>query len=151
MKKKTIIAIYGRQNEGKSTTIRMIYNALIRTGIGGVPDREVPEHGDILVIVQVGDIRIAIESQGDPHGRMEEEDTLRPFSQAGCEIIICATRTRGTAVHMVDNIANEFGYHTLWTSTYFAPNFDVNLLNRRRAEDILRVIDDLILGRGRII
>ena len=148
MKKKTIISIYGRHNEGKSSTIRMIYDALVRSEIGGIPDREVPENGDILVIVQVGEIRVAIESQGDPHGRMEEEDTLRPFAQAACEIILCATRTRGTAVHMVDDLANEFGYHTLWTSTYYAPNFDVNLLNRRRSEEILRVIDDLMLGRG---
>lgn len=148
MIKKTIIAIYGRQSEGKSTTIRMIYNALVHPTMGGIPDRPVPDTGEILVIINIHGVRIGIESWGDPGGRMIAEDTLRELAKEKCDIIVCATRTKRDTVWLVDKVATEFEYNTLWTSTYYTPSLSHDLLNRRRAEDVVRVIDDLMLGRG---
>jgi hypothetical protein len=156
--KKTIIAVYGRANEAKTSTIRKVAGLLQakfpKATLSSIPN---PNEELLLTIdipLQQGKVtvRIGIESAGDPHGRMMEEDTLRKMAKpkdddnplGSCDVIICATRTRGDTVHLVDNIANEFGFNTLWLSSYYSPNLDTGILNRKAAESIVSIIETLI-------
>lgn len=145
---KTIIAVYGRESEGKSTSIKLACRKLLRDFPNAVPPAEgVNDNGDILTVITLGDIRIGFESQGDPKSRMISEDTLRQLANQECHIIICATRTRSETVRKVDEIANEFGYHTLWLSSYWSPSLNHNVLNDQLSDQIIRFITSLIVGQ----
>lgn len=145
---KTIIAIYGRANEGKSTSIKLACQKLLRDFPNTVsPIEEINYGGDILIILTLGTVKIGFESQGDPNSRMLSEDTIRYLANEGCQIIICATRTEGKTVRKVDEIANEFGYHTLWLSSYWCPSLNHNVLNDQLSDQIIRFITSLIVGQ----
>ena len=142
---KTIIGIYGRANEGKSSSIKLVCQKILRD----YPNTSVPEEvnysGDIFVIINLGSIRIGIESQGDPKSRMISEDTIRKLAEAKCDIIICATRTGGETVKKVDTIADEFDYHTLWLSSFWSPSLNNNVLNDQLSDVIIEFIRSLIV------
>jgi hypothetical protein len=152
---KTIIAVYGRANEGKSETIKKTCELLILNFPNAVPNPLVVNYnGDILVTVQLGNYKIGFESQGDPKSRMIHEDTIRKLADkkidpnlGGFDIIICATRTSGETVDKVDVIANQYSYNTLWKSSYYTPNLNRDVLNKKAAEEIIELITALITGQ----
>ncbi|MEQ7802139.1 hypothetical protein ABDJ41_20255 [Pedobacter sp. ASV1-7] len=151
---KTIIAIYGRQAEGKSTTIKLAYEFLISRYPNAIFNPIVDFSGDILSTVELNGIRIGFESQGDPSSRIITQDTLRKLADkdfniemGGCDIIICATRTEGQTVKKVDEIASKFGYHTIWISSFWSPTLNEQVLNEKAANNILDIIISLIIGQ----
>ncbi len=145
---KTIIAIYGRANEGKSSSIKLVCQKLLRDFPNAVPPvEEIIYEGDILIIITLGTIKVGFESQGDPNSRMLNEDTIRYLANEGCQIIICATRTEGKTVNKVDQIAEEFDYHTLWLSSYWSPSLNSNVLNDQLSDQIIRFITSLMVGQ----
>ena len=91
--------------------------------------------------ITLGNIKIGIESQGDPNSRMIREDTIKGLAEQNCNIIICATRTEGATVHKVDEIAKEYDFHTLWLSSFWCPSLNHNVLNRKAADNITQVIN----------
>ena len=152
---KTIIAIYGKTNEGKSETIKKVCELILETFPNAIPSQtDINYSGDILLTIQLDKIKIGIESQGDPNSRMIYDKTIRKLANkktdndlGGCDIIICATRTGGMTVKTVDNIANEFDFHTLWISSFWSPSLNHNVLNRKAAENIIGIIKSIIVGQ----
>ena len=51
---------------------------------------------DMRVVLTINDVKIGVESQEDP------KESLDLFVRIGCDVIICATRTRGAAVDAVN-------------------------------------------------
>jgi len=145
---KTIIAVYGRAAEGKSTSIKLACRKLLRDFPNAVPPAEgVNDNGDILTVITLGNVKIGFESQGDPKSRMISEDTLRQLANQGCHIIICATRTRSETVRKVDEIASEFGYNTLWLSSFWGTELNHDVLNDQLSDQLIRFITSLIVGQ----
>ncbi len=157
---KTIIAVYGRSNEGKSETIKNVCKTILDTFPNAIPIfpplippiTNIDYNGDILLAIQIGKIKIGIESQGDPNSRMISEDTVTKLADkdmvpeiGGCDIIICATRTEGKTVNKVDEIANKYDYHTLWISSFYSPHLDKIVLNRMASENIINIMKSLIV------
>ncbi len=104
----TIIAIRGVPNTGKTETIIKFYNLLkskyptskIENEIFGL---------DIRVIITINGVKIGIESQGDPKSRLLKSIPL--FVRNQCNIIVCATRTRGETVELIKEQEN---YEIIW-------------------------------------
>jgi len=151
---KTIIATYGASGKGKSTTIKIAAQLLIDQN----PNAKVfIQHDftyDILLTIQIGTIRIGFESQGDPKSRMLNYDTLRQLADkelnprlGNCNIIVCATRTRGETPKKVDQIADEYGFHSLWISSFMSPKLNHSVLNNMAANNIINVINSLMTGQ----
>lgn len=109
----TIIAIRGVGNVGKTETIKNIYHLLkskypeakIENKICGL---------DIRVIFTVNGVKIGIESRGDPSSRLFKSIPL--FVQRQCNIIICATRSRGKTVQLIKEQKN---YEIIWHEKLF--------------------------------
>lgn len=149
---RTIIGIYGRANEGKSRTIKNVCRLIIETFPIAIPSiAEINYDGDILLTIQIGAVKIGLESQGDPNSRMISENTIKKLADknldkdlGGCDIIICATRTEGKTVNKVDEIANTYDYHTLWISSFWSPTLNSDVLNRIAAENVIDIIKSLI-------
>ena len=114
---KNIIALSGRANTGKTSTIKAIY-LLIKRNYPNATTEEIVLAVDIKIVITIGNIKIGIESQGDPNSRLIA--SLTYFVKIDCDIILCATRTRGATVNAVTNLQNK--YQILWASSNFNPN-----------------------------
>ena len=146
---KTIIAVYGRQKEGKSSTIKNVCKSLLLYYPNAKPSiHPINYSGDILLTIQLGKIKIGIESQGDPGSRMLWNDTVENLAKVEhCDIIICATRTEGDTVKKVDYVADSYGYQTLWLSSFWSPTLNTDVLNHIASENIIELVKSLIVGR----
>ena len=150
---KTIIAVYGRSNEGKSETIKKVFQILLNEFPSAKPSiSPINVEGDILATIQLGKIKIGFESQGDPNSRIITEQTIEKLADlskdstlGGCDIIICATRTEGKTVKTVDKVADSYGYNTIWISSFFSPKLDAGVLNNLAARNIIEIIKSLIV------
>jgi len=144
----TIIGVYGRAGEGKSTTVKEVCRLLLSNFPHAIPSTSPINYGgDIFLTIQIGQFKIGIESQGDPDSRMFQ--TLEQLANVDkCEIIVCTTRTRSSTVHEVDRIADKYGYHTLWISSFFTPSEELNIevLNNQAALNIIEIIRMLMNG-----
>ena len=114
---KNIIAFSGRANTGKTTTIKAIY-LLIKRNYPNATIEEFVVAVDIKIVITIRNIKIGIESQGDPNSRLFA--SLTYFVKIDCDIILCATRTRGATVNAVTNLQNK--YQIFWANSNFSPN-----------------------------
>jgi hypothetical protein len=105
-----VIALRGVARIGKSNTIKKAYELLTSKY-----KRAVIEHQrirtDITVILSINGVRVGIESQGDPNGRLGE--SLALFVKKACNVIICATRTSGQTFNAVGGLEQR-GYEIVW-------------------------------------
>lgn len=95
--RKKIIALFGRANVGKTSTLRRVLQSLEERP-GATVDRQI-DRVDIRAIILIDGLKIGIETQGDPTGRLAE--SLELFAREGCNVIICATRTSGRTMDAV--------------------------------------------------
>ena len=107
---KKLIGLYGTSNVGKSQTIRFVYDKLCEKFSDFTFhkdfDQIIPEDGDISIIIIINGKTIGIESQGDPNSRIFI--SLPIFLKLNCDIILCATRTRGATVDEVEKLNNDY-------------------------------------------
>jgi len=143
---KTIIALYGRAAEGKSSTIKNVV-AIFERLFRFASIEKIKEDGDILAIITLNGVKIGIESQGDPSSRMINEKTIELLISKGCEIIICATRTEGMTVAEVDKLAAANHYNTIWKSSYYVNGAHTVVANQIAAEEIVSLVQSIIVGR----
>jgi len=106
-----IFGLYGAANVGKSQTIKEVYNLLSSEYKTAKIKHQILE-SDIIVVLTIDGITIGIESQGDPNSRLAESLSL--FVKMECNIIICATRTRGQTVDAVNKLVKNHEYEVLW-------------------------------------
>jgi hypothetical protein len=106
MKSKNVFALYGTANAGKSTTLRKLYELLTKAYPAAHIQIIHPVGVDFTVIIEIDGVLIGIESQGDPGSRLAVSIEL--FAKRGCFVIVCATRTRGGTVAIVEALKPEF-------------------------------------------
>lgn len=147
---RTIIAVYGRGDEGKSQTVKLVCEQLLMNYPNAIPNKVPTIKGDILITIQLDNVKIGLESQGDPGSRMHTtvNDLADPEVHA-CDIIVCASRTGGKSVKTIDAVADRHDFHTLWISSFFSPKLDSTVLNRFAALNIIELIKSLIIGQLR--
>ena len=105
MKTKTIIAVRGVANKGKSRTIKIVY-LLLKELYPTANIEELHIGVDITVVMTIEEVKVGIESQSDPDSRLFKN--LKNFVKIGCKVIVCATRSRGATVEAVNSLAGDF-------------------------------------------
>jgi hypothetical protein len=105
MNPKTIFALYGSGNVGKSKTIKIVYD-LLKQAYPTAPVLEINTGSDIMIVITINGKAIGIESQGDPNTRLPQ--SLKDFKKAACVIIVCATRNWGGTVDAVKRLEPEY-------------------------------------------
>jgi len=117
---KTIFAIRGVKDTGKTQTIRKIHRLLEKAyppaKVTWVYPKEDPLNSpqDICLFMEIDGVWIGIESQGDPSCRLPESLEMFAKHQPPCAVILCATRTRGGTVWAVDGLEHAYGYKAVW-------------------------------------
>ena len=135
----TIISVWHTAGKGKSNSLLTLANILISrypTHIVIYSSKDITKLTiDFTLIIQINDRVIAIESQGDPNTELEKrlENIVKKYNP---NIIFCTCRTRGETVHAIENIADNFDYDTIWTSTYQVTR-NHNLANQIKGEHLL--------------
>jgi hypothetical protein len=149
---KKLLCVWGASNYGKTSSI-MEFDSLLNQSfgknilqihsLGNSPD-------DIRRIYKIGKITIGIESQGDPNSRQKSSLTL--FGKNNCDIIVCASRTKGETVANVCNFCKRNGYDLYWISTIHSSS--ISLFNhhgaqvsQRNGQIIFDVVSDFMRGR----
>jgi hypothetical protein len=142
---KTIIAVHGKSNQGKSESIKKVCELILDLYPNAKPSiSNIDYSGDIFLTIIIGKFKIGLESQGDPNSRMIYDNTIEKLAIEECDIIICATRTGGMTVKKVDEIADKYDYNTLWISSFWSPTLNHTVLNRFGSENIINIIKGLI-------
>lgn len=141
--KKTIIAVWGNANTGKSSTIKLvfdIFNTIYQGQISVIDDGPLNTH-DITKVFKCKNYIVGIESQGDPNSNIFS--SLPMFVDKKCDLIICATRTKGDTVRIVEDIEDKNKYDVIWLSNLFSGQKPSDILNKKTATFIHEIITDL--------
>lgn len=149
MIQKTIIANWGHAGQGKSETIRLVYDNLMNNHSGAISTLINPIGligGDIQVIITINGFTIGIESQGDPNSRLFQSIPL--FVSHNCDLIICATRTSGGTVNLVNDTANNQNYRLIWSTNHRSTsnNITQNQLNQYSANQLTDLVINVLNG-----
>ena len=86
-----IIALKGRRDSGKTTTIKLLPNILTLNGYTQVPNKFKNYGDDFLDIYANGSKKVGITSSGDTFDLVN--DRLTDLVNEKCDICICACRT----------------------------------------------------------
>lgn len=144
--KKTVIANWGIAYQGKSTTVKKVAQHILKNYPTAILEPVVIDFSiDIRVVMTVGEIKIGIESQGDPGSRLFE--SLKDFVELSCDIIICSTRTSGKTVQAVNDLYSNHGYDNVWVTNYRSNEKNQDLLNDLAAQHIFELVQDIINGK----
>lgn len=103
-----LIALRGRASVGKTSTIIDVRQQLVKqAGIAEIDYEETGNRaGDFCAVLQAKQRRIGIASEGDHENLLNGH--LRTLIKAGCDLIVCATRTRGATVVCVEHFRGRF-------------------------------------------
>ena len=139
-----LIALCGPANTGKSSSIKLAYEKLQNLpGAEVVRHEATPRCADMTAIITVNGAKVGLESRGEDPERLS--NSLRCFEKYGCQLIVCATRTRGGSVDAVEKFCNdnEREYKLRWIRMGRESSPD----KQEASENILRAVRDLI-GNG---
>ncbi|MDP3558335.1 MAG: hypothetical protein Q8T03_13265 [Bacteroidota bacterium] len=141
--KKFIIANWGHGNQGKSNTVKRLTKLILEHYTTSITSPvEINFTGDVKTIITIEELKIGIESQGDPNSRLFE--SLKEFSKKSCSIIICATRTSGATVDAVNNLKKSHNYDVIWVTNYRSMDKNQEELNQISASHHFELIKKLI-------
>ena len=130
---KTILTLRGAGNRGKSTTLGMLIE-LIKTAYPSATFEEAKFKIDITIVITINGKKVGIETQGDPNSRLGA--SLQHFIKIGCTVIICASRSYGSTVDLV-NAAAASGYRVKWFEKTKSTNArDQLAANREAAKEV---------------
>jgi len=105
---KNAISLRGTSKTGKSQTIRTFVELLTAKYPDTISEHEHRTKTDIRVVLTVNRLKIGVESRGD---RLSE--SLDLFVKSGCDVIICATRTKGRTNNAVSALQFQ-GFDVYW-------------------------------------
>ncbi len=111
---KTIISLGENSRlKGKTTTIRLTYEELVKEG-GRLIDAGRRSRTEVRgAIVEIDGVKVGFASPGDKPLILEEN--LVPLIEAGCVVVVCATHTgRSKTVGVVERLAEEKGFKVVW-------------------------------------
>ena len=120
-----IICLQGRSSSGKTTTISMLYNQLLKNGFTIVEGGPVRPGANFSAILKRKGVLLGITSYGDMAEQIRSR--LSGFQNANCNLAICACRGTGVTLETVRNFpgcTHEFMAKTVETNqrNFFTAN-----------------------------
>jgi len=144
MKQKTIIAVYGTANVGKSMTLSSLGRQL--SAAGGTTNDNFSK-ADYNAIFNYTNRIIGVQTFGDLVGFVQTG--LDHFLINSCDIITIATKRYGDTVNAVGAFAGNNGYRVIWVAPYEIRDNSITVTNIKDycASHLRLMIDDIIAGR----
>ena len=106
----TIVALKGRQQSGKTPTLKLLEQVIYNKYTGNVKilheERDIGASKDIFVVLKInGSLTVGIYSLGDYADAIKVN--LQKAISMKCDIVFCACRTRGPTVNAVKSFASS--------------------------------------------
>lgn len=141
---KTILALRGKANTGKSTTIRILHDLLIQYDFELINSNLANTNGDFIAVFKKNEKLIGLTSSGDLYDFVH--DNLVELIDDGCELCICACRTYDRVPPGTNAAVEEF---TDFQHQFIEKTYDDNVIsqvstNRNDAQNLLTLIESLI-------
>jgi len=141
---KTILALRGKANTGKSTTIRILHDLLMQYDFELINSNLANTEGDFIAVFKKNGKLIGLTSSGDLYDFVH--DNLVELIDDGCEICICACRTYDRVPPGTNAAVEEF---TDFQHQFVDKTYDDNVLsqvntNRNDAQNLLTLIESLV-------
>ena len=140
----TIIALRGRGNSGKSSTIRLLYNLLLLNRYQLISSNFNATGGDYIAVFSKNGKLIGVTSSGDTYDLVH--DRLEELVNSNCNICVCACRTfdripPGTNAAIIEftNYTNQFVEKTVDDSDATQATTNMN-----DARNLLSIINGII-------
>jgi energy-coupling factor transporter ATP-binding protein EcfA2 len=125
--KKQIIALRGKSGVGKSTTLQLLYKLLISNpGSKPLYFESVGRKLDFLAIVSVEGFTIGLFNRGDQPATVQ--GLLERLVKKKCDVIVCASRTKGEVDKILDAYARKYKISTLQKKARFGKSEAVSNL-----------------------
>ena len=129
---KTIIAVWGAKNTGKTTAILKTYEKLL--DLGAIIEKQTGSlNDDIYAILNYKSKKIGIISMGDPSPNEQESEQGTHLADAAteeCDIIICACRTKDETLANIHKTISK-GYDVVWASPLSRGKYNETATNER--------------------
>ena len=140
---KTIIAVWGAKNTGKTTVILKTYEKLL--DLGAIIEKQTGSpSNDIYAILNYKSKKIGIISMGDPESA--QGDCLDKAETENCDIILCACRTKDETLANIHKTVSK-GYDVVWASHFSGGNKGVMpngvVLNDLFSDALIELINNL--------
>jgi hypothetical protein len=145
---KRVIALIGNGKKGKSQTIIKVFDLLRAKYRNAKIEHLAKSYGaDIKVLLTIDGVRIGIESQGDPGGKVRPgrlRPSLTQFWQIPCEVIVCAARPFGDTHDAVKELAPTYEIVFIDQDDAGKSKPKQEAANRKKAQEIVAEIEDLL-------
>ena len=106
--KKTLLAIYGTSDIGKTTSIKNFYLKFISKYSSQVINNNSlcdDDSNEMYRIIELQNgVKIGVCSYGDNGKNLE---ILKKFTSEDCKVIVCASRTKGASVDSINKLIEE--------------------------------------------
>lgn len=133
---RTIIAVSGSSNAGKTTTIRLAYEQLSEKSdiLDGGRRARKEVRGAVL---EIEGVKVGFASPGDREDVLREN--LDRLIEAGCQVIVCATHTSRSATYRVVYRLKS-GYRIVWIEKDRTEPADESRANQETADEIIQQV-----------
>lgn len=150
LKQKTIIQLWGVQNEGKTSTIQLVREELIKAFRNPAHTYSFPiDKGEITDLLICKGYKVGIESVGDDLYYYNLNERLDDFIiNKQVDILICTSRVRNNVAGHIQTLSSAHGYRILKVTNYRSddPAFNQSDLNLLSAKHLVGVVDQIING-----
>lgn len=134
MNKKIAIALYGKANQGKTSTSVELFRLISNQS----------SLNDIAESVLFRNNTIGFVTSSDPYqGNLKEfQLQLQNRVSENCDIIVCTSRTKGESVRIIEETLSD--YDIIWLSTLASPTLPFEFFNNQQAIFLLNLINRFI-------
>jgi len=134
MNKKIAIALYGKANQGKTSTSVELFRLISNQS----------RLNDIAESVLFRNNTIGFVTSSDPYQENLKEFQLQLQNRVSenCDIIVCTSRTKGESVRIIEETLSD--YDIIWLSTLASPTLPFEFFNNQQANFLLNLINRLI-------
>jgi len=137
---KTILALQGDRDSGKTATITKLFELIKKNGYTVIQDKKRKNSHDFFVIVQKKGKKIGLCTCGDVKWVILSR--IEIFIRVNCEVIVCACHRKGKTVEALQSVK---GYSIEFFSKAVSANSnDHSKLNARDADILFRRVEDLV-------
>ena len=139
---KTIIALYGPSNTGKTNTLNYLIEKMLDS-TDEVIDRN-KRGEDRRVYISYNNKEIAITTAGDNGDEIKQNiKFFKDREDRDFDILVTATKTKGCTCQILSAYAEEIKTDINWIKKNTA-KLSIDLINQAQAEDIKSFIDSII-------
>lgn len=134
MNKKIAIALYGKANQGKTSTSVELFRLISNQS----------RLNDIAESVLFRNNTIGFVTSSDPYQENLKEFQLQLQNRVSenCDIIVCTSRTKGESVRIIEETLSD--YDIIWLSTLASPTLPFEFFNNQQANFLLNLINRFI-------